>query len=101
MMKEKTFSGLTGILVQDHAVVETQGRIADRSAEHLGMTDAAVVAWRRILIRAAKALAESGAPPAAASDAGIPWREIVSAEVVLPEGRSWKEELPLNPSCAS
>ena len=101
MMKEKTFSGLTGILVQDHAVVETQGRIADRSAEHLGMTDAAVVAWRRILIRAAKALAESGAPPAAASDAGIPWRDIVSAEVVLPEGRSWKEELPLNPNCAT
>ena len=99
MMKEKSFSGLTGILVQDHAVVETQGRIADRSVEDLGMTDAAVVAWRRILLRAARALADSGTAPAAAVDSAIPWREIVSAEVVLPEGKDWKELVPLAPSC--
>jgi phthalate 4,5-dioxygenase len=101
MMKEKTFSGLTGILVQDHAVVETQGRIANRSVEHLGMTDAAVVAWRRILLRAAKALQDTGTAPAAAVDPDIPWREIVSAEVVLPADKHWKDLLPLQASCAN
>jgi len=95
MMKEENFSGIKGILVQDHAVVETQGRITDRTREHLGTSDVAVVAWRRILIRAAKALLQSGEAPAAVTDDTIPWQDIKGAEVILPAGQNWKDALPL------
>jgi phthalate 4,5-dioxygenase len=101
MMKEQNFSGLTGVLIQDHAVVETQGRIADRTVEHLGMTDVAVVAWRRTLILAAKTLKESGEAPLAVTDASIPWADIKSAELMVPAGQSWKDVVPLQRECAA
>jgi hypothetical protein len=101
MMKEQNFSGLTGVLIQDHAVVETQGRIADRTVEHLGMTDVAVVAWRRTLILAAKTLRETGEAPLAVTDASIPWADIKSAELMVPAGQSWKEVVPLQRECAA
>jgi phenylpropionate dioxygenase-like ring-hydroxylating dioxygenase large terminal subunit len=96
MMKEKNFSGLTGILVQDHAVVETQGRITDRTHEHLAASDVAVVAWRRIMLRAAKALRDGGALPDVVTDANIPWRELKGEEHVLPPGSTWKSVSPLD-----
>jgi hypothetical protein len=99
-MKDINFSGIDGVLIQDHAVVETQGRITDRTQEHLGTTDVAVVAWRRQLIRAAKALAATGERPAMLSENDIPWQEIKAAELILPPGGNWKEALPLDKRCA-
>ncbi|HVW70578.1 MAG TPA: Rieske 2Fe-2S domain-containing protein [Steroidobacteraceae bacterium] len=101
MMKNETFSGLRGVLVQDHAVVETQGRITDRTTEHLGTTDVAVVAWRRLMIRAAKELASSGGAPAAVTDQFIPWRQLQAAEVILPPGQSWQQAVPLQKEFAT
>jgi phthalate 4,5-dioxygenase len=101
MMKTQNFSGLTGVLVQDHAVVETQGPITDRTQEHLGASDAAVVAWRRIMIRAAKALAETGIAPPAATDPSIPWRALQGAELILPAGQQWQQALPLSSELAA
>jgi 5,5'-dehydrodivanillate O-demethylase len=43
---------------QDSIVQVGQGRIADRSAEHLGRTDARVILWRRLWERELRALAE-------------------------------------------
>jgi phthalate 4,5-dioxygenase len=100
-MKDVNFSGIDGILIQDHAVVETQGVIADRSREHLGTTDVAVVAWRRQLIRAAKALAASGERPPMLRESDIPWAEIKAAETILAPGADWKDELPLDKRCAA
>jgi phenylpropionate dioxygenase-like ring-hydroxylating dioxygenase large terminal subunit len=100
MMKEKNFSGITGIVIQDHAVVETQGRIVDRTTEHLGTTDVAVVAWRRQMLRAAKALAANGERPAMLTDPTIPWSSIHATELVLPPGKDWKDAVPLDQRCA-
>jgi phthalate 4,5-dioxygenase len=52
--KMETFSGIDGINTQDHAVQESMGPIVDRSKEHLGSTDAAVIATRRLLLRLLK-----------------------------------------------
>ncbi len=60
-------------IVQDIAVQAGQGRIADRSAERLGRSDAAIILWRKILARELGALA-SGRP-------GKPWR-VAPADVV-------------------
>jgi hypothetical protein len=43
--------------VQDIAVQAGQGRIADRENEFLGRSDAGIVAWRRILLRELRAIA--------------------------------------------
>jgi hypothetical protein len=47
---------------------ETAGPVCDRTREHLGSTDVAVIRMHRLLLRAAKALADRGeAPPALAA----------------------------------
>jgi phthalate 4,5-dioxygenase oxygenase subunit len=99
-MREAYFSGIKGVLVQDHAVVETQGRIADRTLEHLGSSDAAIIAWRRMLLAAAKTLAETGDAPVAVTDASIPWRELKGAEELLPPGSDWRSQVPLSRAMA-
>lgn len=98
-MKTASMSGIKGILTQDHAVSETQGRILDRTREHLGTSDVAVVAWRRQMIRTARALAERNEVPLVLS-APIPWQQIRAATVIFSAGRTWKQEVPLNPDVA-
>ncbi len=55
-------SGVPGINNQDRALVELMGAIADRSKEHLGTSDVAVIAARRTLLRLAKDLAGGKEP---------------------------------------
>ena len=60
------------------------GPIADRTREHLGTSDMAVVAMRRTLMDAADQCAASGQPHVAA---GRPWLYGVRAtQAVLPQG---------------
>jgi phthalate 4,5-dioxygenase oxygenase subunit len=92
-MKTGMMSGIKGIVTQDHAVSETQGRILDRTKEHLGASDVAVTAWRRQIIRAARALAESGEPPRALSG-GFAWSEIKAVTTVCPAEQTWREAVP-------
>jgi phenylpropionate dioxygenase-like ring-hydroxylating dioxygenase large terminal subunit len=53
--KTVSFTGIKGIRAQDAMVTEGAGPIADRTREHLGSSDLAVVAMRRTLIAAATA----------------------------------------------
>jgi phthalate 4,5-dioxygenase len=83
-------SGIKGIVTQDHAVSETQGKILDRTKEHLGASDAAVVAWRRQIIRAARALADDGEVPDALSGK-FAWGDIEAVTTVIPKQQTWRE----------
>jgi hypothetical protein len=86
-------SGIKGVVTQDHAVCETQGKIIDRTKEHLGTSDVAVVAWRRLMLKAARALAEQGeAPPG--TQKGIAWPKVSAETVKIMEDKSWKDEVP-------
>ena len=67
LQKYGTFSGIAGIRHQDLAMVESMGAIYDRSREHLGTTDMAVIAIRKILLRLARDLAKGKEPPAASN----------------------------------
>ena len=60
--------GIGGILLQDHAVVESMGSISDRTLEHLAPSDRMITETRRALLRAADAYAKDGTLPAAATD---------------------------------
>lgn len=82
--KTHSFTGIHGIRAQDAMVAESAGPIADRTREHLGSSDLAVVAMRRTLIEGASACAASGQAPAAVAK---PWLYGVrAAQAVLPEG---------------
>ena len=63
LQKTHSFTGIAGVRAQDAMVAETAGPIADRTREHLGSSDRAVVAMRRALIDAASACAERGVRP--------------------------------------
>lgn len=51
-----SYTGIWGINDQDRAVQESMGPIVDRSLEHLGPSDLAVITARRSLLAAARAL---------------------------------------------
>jgi len=53
-------SGIDGIGLQDSALQETMGAIVDRTKETLGSGDAAIVAWRRLMLAQARHLKETG-----------------------------------------
>ncbi|TMH63679.1 MAG: Rieske 2Fe-2S domain-containing protein [Betaproteobacteria bacterium] len=59
----RTFSGVLGVGVQDAAIQESMGLIADRPAEHLVATDKGIVMTRRRLLDAAQSVARGEAPP--------------------------------------
>jgi phthalate 4,5-dioxygenase len=58
-----SFTGIEGVHLQDQAVTESMGPIVDRSFENLAVSDLMVARTRRRLLRAAQALAETGATP--------------------------------------
>ena len=63
LQKTASFTGIRGIREQDLAVQEDQwGPITDRSREHLGTTDLAVIAMRRKLLAELEALDKGEEP---------------------------------------
>jgi phthalate 4,5-dioxygenase oxygenase subunit len=63
--KQRTasFTGIDGVNAQDRAAQEAMGPIVDRSLEHLGQTDRAIIMARKLLLRAMRTVQEGGSPP--------------------------------------
>jgi len=59
----RIYSGITIVHIQDQAVTETMGGITDHAFEHLAPGDQMIARTRRRLLRAARALRESGVVP--------------------------------------
>jgi phthalate 4,5-dioxygenase oxygenase subunit len=85
----RSYTGIRGIREEDLAVQEGMGEICDRTTEHLGSADLAVIAMRRRLLEAVHALAESGEPPYEARNAAD--YGVRSAALVLPRDVPWNE----------
>ncbi len=60
VQRTSRFFGVPGISPQDAAIQESMGSIADRSVEHLGSSDSAVIRVRRLWLSAAD---EGASPP--------------------------------------
>ncbi|SRR5579884_20631 len=88
VQKTVSFTGIKGVRDQDHAVQEGMGPIVDRTTEHLGAADAAVIQARRLLLRLMDELGE-GREPYAASH-GEAYR-VRSAVINLRRGASIEE----------
>ena len=68
--KRRTFTGIQGVSEQDAMIQDSQGFIADRTREHLGPTDVAIIEFRTQILRGARALARGIEPAAAHAAAG-------------------------------
>jgi phthalate 4,5-dioxygenase oxygenase subunit len=87
----RSYTGLYGTTMQDIAVQESMGPIQDRSDEHLGLTDKAIVRMRKILLGLARQTQEGAEPAIAAlrTDYG----SIRSAAAVMERGTDWVAQL--------
>jgi phthalate 4,5-dioxygenase oxygenase subunit len=76
-----SFTGMRGVGLQDSAIQESMGPIADRTREHLGTSDREIIQLRRQLLKILKDH-EAGAPPLgveASSYRVRPWQFTVPA----------------------
>jgi phenylpropionate dioxygenase-like ring-hydroxylating dioxygenase large terminal subunit len=64
--KYVNFTGIDGVSEQDAAAQDSQGRIADRTREHLSVTDIGVIQFRKAVFDAARALQQGEIPAALA-----------------------------------
>ena len=87
-MKAGDFTGIIGIPAQDMAMWESMGPIADRSEDHLGGSDLAIVQFRRQMVAAAKAVAKGD--PAIGTTGGPAHVELASYEGLTPKGVDWR-----------
>ncbi len=62
VQKYETYTGIEGINTQDHAITESMGPIVDRTQEHLGTTDRAVVAGRQLFLQAVQRVQQGHEP---------------------------------------
>jgi nitrite reductase/ring-hydroxylating ferredoxin subunit len=63
--KTRSFTGIRGISEQDACIQDSQGYIYDRTHEHLGTTDVAIIEFRKLLLKMARDLREGQEPPQA------------------------------------
>jgi phthalate 4,5-dioxygenase len=85
----RSYTGIRGIREEDLAVQESMGEIYDRSLEHLGSADLAVIAMRRRLLEAVHALADRAELPYEAHRPDA--YRVRSAALVLPRSVAWNE----------
>ena len=62
VQKTVNFTGIEEFLNQDACATESMGPIADRTKEHLGVSDSYVIQVRRFLLKALRDL-QAGKPP--------------------------------------
>ena len=87
-MKAGDFTGIRGIPMQDMAMWETMGAIADRSKERLGASDLAIVEFRRIMVEAARAF--TAANPEGDAALRGDRAKLRSFEGIVPKGTDWR-----------
>src|SRR5207253_8750857 len=85
--KTETFTGIDGINTQDRAVQESMGPVVDRSLEHLGPADRAVIAARKLLLQAIKTVQDGGDPPGV----GTSYYSARGIEKIFPKTSTWRD----------
>jgi phthalate 4,5-dioxygenase len=89
VQRSESFSGIDGINAQDRALQESMGKIVDRSKEHLGPADKAIIQARKLLREAVKAVEAGGTP----AGVGPSYYSLRAHEAVLPRDADWRREI--------
>jgi phenylpropionate dioxygenase-like ring-hydroxylating dioxygenase large terminal subunit len=87
--KSTLFTGIENFVSQDLMATESMGPVYDRSQEHLGNTDKAIIRMRRLLLQTARDLEEKGIEPPATHPSPELSR-VYSSEKILAPGEDWR-----------
>lgn len=87
-MVNGNYSGVEGAAIQDRAVQESMGPIYDRTQEHLGTSDKAVIYYRRLILKRLEEM-EQG-KPLPAQDPALDYRHR-TASWYMPADQPWQD----------
>lgn len=87
---DESATGLHALMLEDFAVSASMGQILDRTQEHVVASDMAVIRMRRMLLQAAKQLAE-GVDPAEPVESDL--SQVRAVEGFIEKGDSWRSLL--------
>lgn len=90
LQRTRTYTGILGLNTQDYAVQEGMGPILDRSKEHLGSSDKAIIAARRLLREAIDDIAAGRQPPGTDPE---PIRFVRPAEAIIEGTATWQDAM--------
>jgi phthalate 4,5-dioxygenase len=85
--KTVNYTGIEGTNTQDFAVQESMGPIYDRTQEHLGSADTAIIQMRRLLLEAVHDVEEDRDPVGSQGQGS----RVRPAQMYLPEDATWTE----------
>ncbi len=88
MMVTGNFSGVVGASIQDRAVQESMGPVFDRTQEHLGTSDKAVIFYRRLILRKLNEMDQDLALPGTAEGLDLNQR---AASVYMRSDMPWQQ----------
>ena len=88
VQRTESFTGIDGINVQDRAIQEGMGSIVDRSKEHLGPADKAIIQARKLLRQAVKTVQAGGVPGGTRG-----YQQLRAREAVLRRDADWRAEM--------
>jgi phthalate 4,5-dioxygenase oxygenase subunit len=88
-MKLGDFTGIKGIPSQDMAMWESMGPISDRTEDNLGLSDIAVVQFRRQMIAAAKRMRQEGGD-IGTDEPRVPHVKLTSFEGIVAKTTDWR-----------
>jgi phthalate 4,5-dioxygenase oxygenase subunit len=87
-MKAGDWAGMAGVPNQDMAVQESMGPIVDRTQEHLGTSDVAVIRMRRRMLESLRRF-RAGEPPIGL-DVPVRYDRMRSEQRIIPIGTPWQ-----------
>jgi len=85
--KTSSMTGIMGVNTQDYALQEGMGAICDRSQEHVGTTDRAIILLRKVLLDAVAANEKGGTPPGVDPKT---YAHVRAVDRTIPKGTQWK-----------
>jgi phthalate 4,5-dioxygenase len=89
VQRTESFSGIDGINAQDRALQESMGPIVDRSKEHLGPADKAIIQARKLLREAVLAVKAGKSP----DGTGTSYYDLRAGEAILSREADWRHEI--------
>jgi phthalate 4,5-dioxygenase oxygenase subunit len=87
LQKTESMTGIAGVNTQDYALQEGMGPIVDRTKEHVGTTDRAIILLRKVLLDALNTMEKGGTPPAVDPTS---YRGVRAVDRTIPKGTEWK-----------
>ena len=94
LQRDRDYTGIEDYLNEDACATETARPIADRVHEHLGASDAAVIAVRRYLLKCVRACQAGQEPPHVVTDPERNNFRHADALHELIDGSDWHAQLP-------